>query len=50
MTRRLPLVFVAVWLAGLVSLTGCPDNPYKASTWIKKLNDSREAERAVQEL
>jgi hypothetical protein len=38
-------------LAGLlVSLAGCPDNPYKASTWTKKLNDPREAERAVTQL
>ncbi len=46
MKRLAPLV-----LAGLlVSLTGCPDNPYKASTWTKKLNDPREAERAVTQL
>jgi predicted nucleic acid-binding Zn-ribbon protein len=46
MTRLAPLV-----LAGLlVSLAGCPDNPYKASTWTKKLNDPREAERAVTQL
>ncbi len=32
------------------SATGCPDNPYKASTWTKKLNDPREAERAVTQL
>jgi hypothetical protein len=38
-------------LAGLlVSLAGCPDNPYKASTWTKKLSDPREAERAVTQL
>jgi predicted transposase YbfD/YdcC len=36
-------------LAGLVFLTGCPDNPYKAETWVKKLG-SREHERALQEL
>ncbi|HEY1813943.1 MAG TPA: hypothetical protein VGG74_16440 [Kofleriaceae bacterium] len=46
MKRLAPLV-----LAGLlVSLAGCPDNPYKASTWTKKLNDPREAERAVTQL
>ncbi len=41
-----------VLLLGLVGLglTGCPDNPYKASSWTKKLNDPREAERAVTEL
>jgi hypothetical protein len=46
MTRLAPLL-----LAGLlVSLAGCPDNPYKASTWTKKLNDPHEAERAVTQL
>lgn len=33
-----------------VGLTGCPDNPYKASTWTKQLDDPREAERAVTQL
>ncbi|HEY1558376.1 MAG TPA: hypothetical protein VGF94_26310 [Kofleriaceae bacterium] len=33
-----------------VTLTACPDNPYKASTWTKKLSDPREAERAVTQL
>ena len=40
-------------LAGLtliIGLAGCPDNPYKADTWTKKLSEPREAERAVQEL
>src|SRR5512146_2437986 len=46
MKRLAPL-----FLAGLlVSLAGCPDNPYKAKTWTKKLNDPREAERAVTQL
>jgi hypothetical protein len=38
-------------VAGLVAIsaTGCPDNPYKASSWTKKLG-GREHERAVQEL
>jgi hypothetical protein len=46
MKRLAPLL-----LAGLlVSLAGCPDNPYKASTWTKKLNDPREVERAVTQL
>ena len=44
MQRRLALLLV-----GLVSLAGCPDDPYKASTWIKKLG-GREHERAVQSL
>jgi hypothetical protein len=40
-------------VAGLVALlgaAGCPDNPYKAETWTKKLGDSHESERAVTEL
>ncbi|HMG55925.1 MAG TPA: hypothetical protein VK601_20645, partial [Kofleriaceae bacterium] len=40
-------------LGGLVvvaGLAGCPDNPYKADTWTKKLGDPRESERAVTEL
>lgn len=46
MKRLAPLV-----VAGLcVGLVGCPDNPYKAKTWTKKLNDPREAERAVTQL
>ena len=38
-------------LAGFVffGIAGCPDNPYKASSWTKKLG-SREHERALQEL
>ncbi|HEY0195305.1 MAG TPA: hypothetical protein VGC42_29520 [Kofleriaceae bacterium] len=47
MTRRFS------WLTGLAviaGLAGCPDNPYKSDTWIKKLGDQREAERAVTEL
>ena len=42
--------FALVLLAGLVGLAGCPDNPYSAKTWTKKLGDPREAERAVTEL
>ncbi|HEY4243385.1 MAG TPA: hypothetical protein VGM88_26415 [Kofleriaceae bacterium] len=37
-------------LLALASLAGCPDNPYKASTWTKKLKDQRDSERAVTEL
>lgn len=37
-------------IAGLAVLGGCPDDPYKADTWTKKLHDQREAERAVTEL
>ncbi len=38
-------------LAGFLffGATGCPDNPYKASSWTKKLG-GREHERALQEL
>ena len=36
-------------LLALASLAGCPDNPYKASTWTKKLKDQRDSERAVGE-
>jgi hypothetical protein len=36
-------------LVAVVGLAGCPDNPYKASSWTKKLG-SREHDRAVQEL
>ncbi len=42
--------FALVLLAGLVGLAGCPDNPYNAKTWTKKLGDPRESERAVTEL
>ncbi|HTR54018.1 MAG TPA: hypothetical protein VMJ10_25160 [Kofleriaceae bacterium] len=41
---------LACLFVSLVSLTACPDNPYKASTWTKKLSDPREAERAVTQL
>ena len=44
MTR---LVVLACLVAGLAA---CPDNPYKASTWTKKLSDPREVERAVTQL
>jgi hypothetical protein len=37
-------------LAGLVMLAGCPDDPYKAETWTKKLSDQRESENAVTQL
>src|SRR5687767_1294121 len=48
MMRQLTrIVLVAV---GLSSLTGCPDNEYDYKTWTKKLDDARDAERAVTEL
>ena len=47
-TRLLPGVMLAGLCAGL--LAGCPDNPYKASTWTKKLGDPRQEEQAVTQL
>ncbi|HUH03905.1 MAG TPA: hypothetical protein VML75_18040, partial [Kofleriaceae bacterium] len=34
----------------MVALTGCPDDPYDADTWTKKLDDKAEIERAINEL
>jgi hypothetical protein len=45
--RRLAFALLVVMIA---SQPGCPDNPYKAKTWTKKLNDPHEAERAVTQL
>ena len=45
--RRLAFALLVVMAT---SQTGCPDNPYKAGTWTKKLSDPREAERAVTQL
>jgi hypothetical protein len=50
MTRRFSLLSYCAGLAMLAGLAGCPDNPYKAETWTKKLGDPRDAERAVTEL
>src|SRR5262249_6139189 len=41
---------LALIVAGLVGLAGCPDDPYSYKTWTKKLGDRQEAERAVNEL
>ena len=41
---------VALTTALLVSLTGCPDNPYKVETWTKQLDNPHDAERAVTQL
>ncbi len=55
MTRRLGSfsfgipALCSIAVIGLLGLSGCPDNPYKASSWTKKLG-TREHERAVQEL
>jgi hypothetical protein len=50
MVRRFSLLSMIVGSALLAGLSGCPDDPYKAETWTKKLGDQREAERAVTEL
>jgi hypothetical protein len=50
MTRRFSLLPYLAGLAVLAGLAGCPDNPYKAETWTKKLGDPRDSERAVTEL
>jgi len=46
--RNLSVLF----LTGLVTmlLTGCPEDAFDPNTWIKKLDDSNEVERAVVEL
>jgi len=45
-------VFVvsAVAASLLLTLPACPKDPYDADTWINKLDDSREVERAITEL
>jgi hypothetical protein len=51
MTRRLhQLVGLAVAASFAVALSGCPDNPYSPETWVKKLGDAREFDRAVEKL
>ena len=47
-SRTLGLVVLAVLTA--MTLTGCPDDPFNPHTWMKKLDDSSEVERAVTEL
>ena len=49
MTRRSSLLS-GLLLVLLTVVTGCPDDPYKAETWTKKLGDQGESERAVTEL
>jgi hypothetical protein len=53
-TRRavslLPILLGMGWLVLPLGLAGCPDDPYKAETWTKKLGEPRETERAVTEL
>src|SRR4051812_42311366 len=50
MTRWCSLFPIITGLAVVAGLAGCPDDPLKAETWIKKLSDSHESERAVTEL
>jgi len=50
MTRWCSLFPIITGLAVVTGLAGCPDDPYQADTWIKKLGDSHESERAVTEL
>lgn len=40
----------ALALSMVTLLAGCPDDPYDADTWIKKLDDKAEIERAINEL
>jgi HEAT repeat protein len=48
MLRR--LTCTALVSAMVLAATGCTSNPYSADTWIDKLGDSADAERAVTEL
>lgn len=50
MTRWFSLLPILVGAVAFTGLAGCPDDPYKADTWIKKLGDSRESEHAVTQL
>jgi len=50
MTRRFSLPPIIVGLVALAGLTGCPEDPYKAETWTKKLDSARESEQAVTHL
>jgi hypothetical protein len=51
MARSLPrAVTFALSILALAALTGCPKDPYDAQTWIDKLEEPAEVERAVQEL
>jgi hypothetical protein len=51
MFRRLSAgLLTGLALAALLSQPACSENQYKAETWIKKLSDNRDSERAVQKL
>ena len=47
--RRFAIGVVMSGVMGL-GLTACPDSEFKASTWTKKLDDQKDAERAVDKL
>jgi hypothetical protein len=42
--------FVFIAVVGLACLAGCPADEHDYKTWTEKLDDPREAERAVQKL
>ncbi len=44
------LMHAAITLSLTLLATGCPSDPYAADTWIDKLDDPNEVERAVTEL
>lgn len=41
---------LAAVLVAFLALAGCPENPYSVDTWVKKLDDARELDRAVDKL
>lgn len=51
MRRRLQRsAALAAVLVACVAVAGCPENPYSVDTWVKKLDDARELDRAVDKL
>jgi len=42
--------WAVAFATALSLLSGCPDNPYNADTWIEKLDNPKEVDRAVTEL
>ncbi len=44
------VVGAALMVGAVTALPGCPENPYSADTWIEKLDNPKELERAVTEL
>jgi HEAT repeat protein len=49
-TRFGTMLAVGTAFGLMATLSGCPDNPYDADTWIEKLDDPKEFDRAVTEL